>query len=369
MSLREKIAARKAEMNQPAPVQPEVTLKDKIAKRKAELNAPPPPVDYDSEKDIYDLKVPYTGVGDAVKLLGGLALDSRPESQINILKEYVPGVESDFDDEGNPFVTYEGNKYYINKPGVSGSDFSTLIAEIAKFLPASKVASMGASALARFGIGAAAYGTTSAASDLGANALGSKQGIDPIKAGVSAVFGGAAEAVTPFIMQGVKRLFSSSKLYHAGKGLTERGKEFVKELGFDPAVFNEAAAKEFSRMIDGSVDPKVAAAVAENKRWGIRTSKGEATQDFGLIQKEDLARKGGFGDRAQKDMQRFDEAKTTEMLEAKDVMQSDLAGGAPSVTREVDGAGIVTEGIKNRSNAQKSAINQAYEQLQNMTPV
>lgn len=327
-----------------------------------DITNPAPQINYENEKDIFDMKVPYTGIADSVKLLGGLSLDNRPESQVNLLKEYVPGIESDFDDEGHSFVTYEGKKYYINKPGASGSDLTSFMADIAAFLPASKVAALGKTALARFGIGAATYGASSTASDLGANALGSKNGIDPIKAGVAAAFGGLAEAFTPFVMQGVRRLFGSKKLFNVATGLTERGKAMVKDLGFDPESFNPEAAREFSRLIDGSIEPKVAASVAENKGFGIRTTKGEATQDFNLLQKEDLARKGGFGERAQQKMQVFDDAKTGEMLTARDTMQGEIAGGAPNISREVEGAGVIAEGIKNKAKQQSAIVSEAYEE-------
>jgi hypothetical protein len=361
-TLQEKLAAKRAEMKG-APVKQqdaEMSVRQKLEAKKAEMNAPPRPIDYSQKREIGEMSVKGLPLMDQAKASGGLMLDARPEAQINILKEYVPGVEADFDDEGNAFVKYKGEEYYLNKPGLSPADVTQFAADVVQFVPAAKIASLGKTFLARLGIGAASYGSTSAAQDLAGNALGSDQSVDPVKAGISAIFGGAAEAVTPFVMQGVRRLFSSNKLYQAGKGLTDQGKKMVKDLGFDPDVFNESAAKEFADLVSGKVDPKTAASLAENKAFGIRTTRGEATQDFGLIQKEDIARKGGYGDRAQNLMEGFDDAKTQEMLAAKDTVQRRL--GDQSVAREVEGAGIVAEGVKSRAASQSRVIDKAYQE-------
>src|SRR5690606_5288138 len=168
------------------------------------------------------LKMSGVPVLNQIKASGGLLLDARPEAQINILQKNIPGIEADFDDEGVPFVRYKGQEYYLNKPELSFADVTQFLGDAAAFLPASKAAGLGKTAMQRFGVGAATYGATSAGMDVAGNLMGSEQGIDPIKAGVSAVLGGAAEAVTPYVIQGVRRLVGSRKLYRPGEGLTDR---------------------------------------------------------------------------------------------------------------------------------------------------
>ena len=72
------------------------------------------------------------------------------------------------------------------------------MSEVAKFVPAARLAA-GGSLLWSVLKGGAASGTTSVAEDVAAGQLGSEQGIDPVRAGINVVAGGSAELAAPFV--------------------------------------------------------------------------------------------------------------------------------------------------------------------------
>jgi hypothetical protein len=60
----------------------------------------------------------------------------------------------------NPFIVWNGERYYINKPGISKQDAGTLVGEIIKYLPASKLVSGAKTVTGKIAMGLPSYTAT-----------------------------------------------------------------------------------------------------------------------------------------------------------------------------------------------------------------
>jgi len=112
----------------------------------------------------------------------------------------------------NPMVMWNGIPYYINKPGISDTDFGQFIGEIAKYLPESKVVAGGKTMASQAGRGAVAYTATEAAGETGeaivtpetraAKAKTPEEMAEEI--GVSTAIGVATDVAIPPALRGLK---------------------------------------------------------------------------------------------------------------------------------------------------------------------
>ena len=57
----------------------------------------------------------------------------------------------------NPMIVWNGERYYINKPGISKQDAGTLVGEVIKYLPASKITSGAKTVASKLGLGVPLY--------------------------------------------------------------------------------------------------------------------------------------------------------------------------------------------------------------------
>ena len=61
---------------------------------------------------------------------------------------------------GNPMIRWKDKVYYMNKPGMSGTDFGTFVGEFIKFTPATKIVSGAKNIVGTIARGIPAYSTT-----------------------------------------------------------------------------------------------------------------------------------------------------------------------------------------------------------------
>lgn len=125
-----------------------------------------------------------------------------PQGQIDILKKHIPGLEVKKDRFGNDMLRRPGEDWaYLNKPGLSARDAEEFATSTIMTAPA-MIATGGASLLGRLALGAATMAGSSVAQDVAAGAAGSKQGVDPVRAGVSGAIGGALAPGVPSAVAG-----------------------------------------------------------------------------------------------------------------------------------------------------------------------
>ena len=109
----------------------------------------------------------------------------------------------------NPFIVWNNERYYINKPGVSRQDVGTLVGEIVKYLPASKLVGGTKSVAGKIGVGVPSYTATEGVGQVIESALAPKtdradkrtladKGLDALKMGD---LGTAIDVVTPPILR------------------------------------------------------------------------------------------------------------------------------------------------------------------------
>ena len=103
------------------------------------------------------------------RLKGMLARDDYGKAEIiHDAFEGDPRYGGKYRDQfGLPIIVWNNIPYYVNKPGVSGQDFNTLLGEFVRFMPASKFAAKGKTALGTASRGTGAYGATELATIAG----------------------------------------------------------------------------------------------------------------------------------------------------------------------------------------------------------
>lgn len=137
------------------------------------------------------------GLGTQIKLSAGLLTTLSPEGQMNVIKESIPEATFEQDEKGNIIVDVGGNKSVLNKPGMSISDVERAISTMIMFAPASKLANLGKSLLARFGIGAIGAAATEAGRQVVSGLAGSQEEISPGEIALAGGISGVAETAVP----------------------------------------------------------------------------------------------------------------------------------------------------------------------------
>jgi hypothetical protein len=126
-----------------------------------------------------------------LKLSLGYAFANGPQERADIIQKNIPEAEFTQDKYGNPLVSFNGEKYHIDKPTtMNWQNVKNLGYQSAAAIPltaaaaAAPVGALGTAAL----LGAAGAGT-SILGDIGANLSGANQQVDYGKAGVQGLIG------------------------------------------------------------------------------------------------------------------------------------------------------------------------------------
>ena len=167
--------------------------------------------------------------GKAFKLALGSLVSSDPAQQIEILQNVLPDAKINTFASGETVVDYEGQKFILNKPGISAADVTRFAGQFLAFLPVGKMSQIGKEAVAKAGavkalepvaksavnqrlgqMAGAAAGSAgiSAGLDLGAEQIAGDegtQGISKERALISGIFGGAGELIGPAFRSVVRK--------------------------------------------------------------------------------------------------------------------------------------------------------------------
>jgi hypothetical protein len=259
-------------------------------------------------------------------------------------------------------IEFEGERYYVNKPGVSQADLFQISSQIAAFAPAAGASSLATSFLTRIGILVPATAATSAALDLGAEALGSEQGVDATRAVVTGVTAGAAEAVAPLAARAWRAIRGTPALFDDATGqLTDKGRRAAVAAGLDPNKMGDDLARMFADEAADATGGTGAAARLRGKEFGIPMTRGQATGDFDRLAREEATRHGAFGQKAGAIVREFDDAQQQAMQAARGRVQSTIGGGETRIARPAQAGDIVTEGLQGRAATARGAVDAAYE--------
>lgn len=302
------------------------------------------------------------GAGGSFKGLLGVMSTTDPKALQDIMVKQIPGAQPGVDPEGNPFVIIENKPYYLNKPGLSGTDVVGFLGDLAKFYPAGRLAQLGVTTGGRAAIAGASTGAIGAASQLGSQALGSTQPFDVAQVGLESAFGAGGQVVGDLLSSYIRsnRPITTNAgqmtpefaaaLNAAGINLADFG------AGGQKAIFDayQQLGRKFAR------EAKNVTAGANIADVGFPLTRGQATGDIAQLAEEEAMRNAARGSFAQKILARFDEKQKAEVLKDLESKQKAFAAGQIT-TSPTEVGGRLYEAIRNRQQQLRSGYQTAYE--------
>tara|TARA_R110000796_G_scaffold249033_1_gene376406 strand:- start:42 stop:2306 length:2265 start_codon:yes stop_codon:yes gene_type:complete len=348
------------------------------------------------EPDIPEIgKVPASVKG-SFKAAAGLLVSPDVENAKNVIKNSIPGVTFKEDKFGSTLAVINNQPYYINKPGMSGQDISRAAVNLVSFLRLGKafgVGQSGRTVLGNAARSAAAGGAISASEDVASGLLGSEQeglsipftniptGIDPTKAASTAamtgIFQGGGDvlfAAIPSLARGLKNVASQLRLsegsvFNSAGDISQAGKKLLSDLGYEWAAmtkeFQARLRNEFVKATPASAKEAVKYAEAQSLPIAVPQTKGALSGSPSQQLKEDMARKGAFGEEAESLMKIADENAAQALRENIPKIQEVIAGGSPLVGKS-QGASQAQSVLATAREAEKKAVDAAYQQARDL---
>lgn len=233
--------------------------------------------------------------------LGYLTTPSE-KARGDIIKKRLPGALIETDpNNGRLVVSYKGEVGYINAPGVTLSGVFDTLAQVGKYLPAGKLAALGANLTTRAALAGAGGAATSVAEDLAAIPQGSEQGVGVEKAilsGSASLAGqGLAEKVAAPALGWLaakgrdfyRSLRGAPGVLNQDGTLTARGRELAQSIGLNPDEITPQLAKQLQSSADDAIAAgreagedtgEAATRLALSRRFNTPLTKGETSQDY-----------------------------------------------------------------------------------------
>ena len=299
-----------------------------------------------------------------MRMMGAYALSTDDKQIQDIAVDTLKDAKPKEDKYGNAMVEFGGKDYYVNKPGISTADLFQLTGQAGAYAPSARIGAAAKTLPMRMLRTGGMAAPTSVATDLASEELGSKQGVDYLKAGIAGVAGGLFEGLTPLAVRAWRGIFRNNRLFNAKTGeLTEEGEKIAREADLDPDTMTERLAQEFAEEARDATDPKHAAGRVQGKEFDIPYTKGQASQDVTQIGKEEATRHGAFGDEAGDIVRSFDDAQQTRMQGARGQVQSTVAGGERTIAKPSQAGDTVAEGVQTRAQRLGQQIDDAYEEV------
>lgn len=321
------------------------------------------------------------GALDTAKAAGGLMLAVEPEGQANIIREYYPdarvapvtaptGEQYDIVSRINP-ETNQVERGYVNAPGLSTRDLTQVVGQGLAYLPAGRAAK-GLGLLGRMLSVGGKAAATSAAVDLGAEALGADQGgiagVSPARAVLAGAAGGLFEGLSPVAARLWRRLLGQKKYFNASTGrLTEDGRKQAVAMNLDPDSMDPRLSRTFARYAAEEVDPGMIRRTIDADEFGIRQSRAQQTQDYRLGNLQDRMARGLEGREPQRIMEEFARGQGDDVTQAQARVTGRLSG-LPA-DEGFNPAETVRTQVGAREQALKSQVNQAYDAAREAGPL
>ena len=301
-------------MGQDAPQQDMTKRQAMQAKREVMQKRRAPKLEFPDAGEVTE--IPGMGFMEKMAPTLKMGMTTDPTGKANIIAQHFkddPRFEGAFVDAGgNPMIRWEGQPYYINKPGFTGTDTNDLLAGVATLFPAGWVSGAPATALGRAAVALPAYGGSDALTQYAGRAAGSKEEFNPTQTGATAAIGGTLEAALPPLLRAGKRAITRS--------------------------------------------PQ-GAAQSTLPRYEIPLTRGQATGDIAQVSREEAMRRGARGPAAQRTMQGFEQAQKEAIGTGADNLEDQIGSGigfdGQSATRT--GTRIQDDLIRARDSAKTTA--------------
>lgn len=262
-----------------------------------------------------------------------------------------------------PYVMYQGQPYFINRPGFSLGDVENVVGNVIGMAPAGRFAQGGktlASQVMRAGGGAAA---TSVAGDIAVNKMGGQTAVDLPKAGINAVMAPIAQVVGAKLFP----LLNNRPLTDTFGNLTPDGIKAMQKAGLDPNAFTKEGLKRIEEIV-GKLGPgfdsdavKALGAKVQGEQFGIPTTLGQQTGDVRQIAREQSMRNYARGQAAGDRMTAFDQEQRAAVQSAAQREQAALSGRTdPSFTTEYEAGSSLGSNVRNAADNLNQRIGNAY---------
>jgi len=258
------------------------------------------------------------------------------------------------DDFGLPIIIWNDIPYYVNKPGLGGTDFSTFLGEVLKYAPASGFVGRAKSIPGVVGRGAIAYPTTEAVAKLGESVLTPKtvaskdQTIEELgtEIGTLAAQDIAIDVTLPKALTVLGKTIevTADKSGNVAKSLVEKAKKVSPFPKITPDIIQRSRFPlTLGQKYSPVLDPK-------DKRY----TKQLAT--------EDELRFGPAGGRGSERLRAFDERQIALIREDAEQLQREMGAGV--IAEEYSGIpGVAADEIQKIISGLKSQKEEASQEI------
>lgn len=294
----------------------------------------------------------------------GVMSTTDPNALQDIMVKNIPGSQPGIDQEGNPFLIVDNKPYYLNKPGLSGTDVVGFIGDLFKFLPAGKLAQLGLTTGGRAAIAGTATGVIGSSSQLASQALGSTQPFNVAQVGLESAFGAGGQVVGDVLSAYLK---NRRPIMDATGNISGEFRAALNAAGINLADFGakgQQSIAEAYQQLGGKFarEAKSVTAGANIADVNFPLTIGQSTGDIAQLAEEEAMRNAARGSFAQKILARFDEKQKIEVL--KDLESKQKGFAVSQITTAPDEVGgRLYELIRNKQQELKSGYKTAYEDV------
>lgn len=287
-------------------------------------------------------------------------------------------IRREMDDNGFQVVTFkndngEEQQAYVNKPGWDTQDLKRGALAAAPYAATGGtvgLAARGALTATKIGGQFIAGLITSVASDVDAERMGSKQGIDPVKAVTAGAMAGAFEGISPIIAKQLSNLFSRNKFVGKDGNLTAPAREQLVKLGIDPDQIPKESLRDLKATLDKAATPEELAAKMRTDEFDIPTTKGQRLKSNDILAEEQAMRLSTYGPDAENVMKNFDKQQAGAIKEAAlGQIGGQLDGSGAPIDPNLQGlGGQIRTGMQSAQSAAKNTERKLWSDLQQIYP-
>jgi hypothetical protein len=292
----------------------------------------------------------------------GVMSTTDPKALQDIMMKQIPGSQPGVDPEGNPFIIVENKPYYLNKPGLSGTDVVGFIGDLAKFMPAGKLAQLGLTVGGRGAIAAVGTGVTGSASQLASQSMGSTQPFNVPQVALESAFGAGGQVVGDLLGSYIR---NNRPVTDQLGQFTPEFNAALKAAGINISDFGAGGQQSIIdayKQLGGKFarEAKNVTSGANIADVNFPLTRGQATGDIAQLAEEEAMRNAARGSFAQKILARFDEKQKVEVLKDLEAKQKAFASGQIT-TSPTEVGGRIYESIRNKQQELKLGYKSAYE--------
>lgn len=303
------------------------------------------------------------------KLAAGLLAASTPGQEKDIVLANIPGSKVYPDAYGNDILEMpDGQKAYINKPGISRRDISKVAAQGLSFLGAGR--GLGAITEKTVGTGilgkalsGAAQGGVQAGLDETAQAMGSEEGATLGRTAVAAGGGILGETLLSPVSSAARNAVASRTAPLSRQEVTQ----VLKANGVDDATilsFSDDVLDDLATRLKTAADPQTAALLSQAKTlpYPVPLRQGQLSGNPSQQLFEDAAQKGVYGESARTMMNASDAASQQALRQnMTDGIPRLLSGGQRLTGAIGEGGERVSGALNAASDTAWKGIDEAYK--------